>query len=340
MSNQADPSATDTRLGSANLVALFYEHRKRIILICSVAFLISAVISLIIPEKYKSTVVMFPAAYESLGMMLTNEEVNKDILRYGDREEAERLIQLIQSDEVREAIIEKYGLYKHYDIDPEVLGSKTLIIKEYYSNINASLTRFGSVEVSVMDLSPDTATYIANDISVLIDSIDGRLRRERALEALSFAKEEHAIIKERIRLLEDSMAVLRDRGVYDYFTQIPALTEMYASAIAEGHPDRAAKLKAEMDNLGSMGHSYNSVSKAIDAAYTQERFLRARHDQLMIDYTNRLPVKFVVNKALIPDKKSYPVRWLIVVMSVASAFFLTVVVLLVQENIRNVRAGR
>jgi uncharacterized protein involved in exopolysaccharide biosynthesis len=58
---------------------------------------------------------------------------------------------------------------------------------------------------------------------------------------------------------------------------------------------------------------------------------------LKIDVNSKLSAKFVVNTAQKADKKSYPVRWLIVVMSVASAFVFSIVALLILENIRKLR---
>ena len=46
----------------------------------------------------------------------------------------------------------------------------------------------------------------------------------------------------------------------------------------------------------------------------------------------------IVNSASIPDKKAYPVRWLICVMSVLSAFVFSVIVLLLWENVSSLRA--
>jgi beta-lactamase regulating signal transducer with metallopeptidase domain len=41
----------------------------------------------------------------------------------------------------------------------------------------------------------------------------------------------------------------------------------------------------------------------------------------------------VVEKAYAPEKKSYPIRWLIVVVSTLAAFILTLMTIIIYQNI-------
>ncbi|MBK7083345.1 MAG: hypothetical protein IPH53_01165 [Flavobacteriales bacterium] len=59
-------------------------------------------------------------------------------------------------------------------------------------------------------------------------------------------------------------------------------------------------------------------------------------DQARADMESDLPHKFVVNRAQPADKKSYPVRWLVVVVSTISAFLLALLLIVVQENIKKI----
>jgi uncharacterized protein involved in exopolysaccharide biosynthesis len=54
---------------------------------------------------------------------------------------------------------------------------------------------------------------------------------------------------------------------------------------------------------------------------------------MKIDVESRLSSQLVVDKAAAADKKSYPVRWLIVVISAISAFVFGVAAILVRENL-------
>ncbi len=62
--------------------------------------------------------------------------------------------------------------------------------------------------------------------------------------------------------------------------------------------------------------------------------LRAKYQEAKVDAEQTLPHKFVVNNAYKAEKKSYPVRWLIVVVSTISAFLLSILVIVALENFK------
>lgn len=328
----------DMELGSANLLELILKNLKLVIAVVALAAIVSAVVSFIIPEKFKSTVTMFPSSgSEPLGMLLTDENIRGSIIRYGDKEDGERLMQLINSHDVQSRVIDACNLWEHYKIDPEYPGARSLISLEYNGNVDVEMTRFGSVVVEVLDEDPEMAAKIANSISEFTDTVDVKIRRSRALSSFNIAKKEHEDLLKEIRFYEDSIAVLRTLGVYDYFGQIPELTEQYAAAIGMGYTERANRIKEEMELLSEYGHTYNHLAKKIERLYDFENTIALRMEQFSIDISGKMPVKFVVDDAKVADKKSYPIRWLIVVMSTAGAFFFVVVALLIFNNLRAAR---
>ncbi len=65
--------------------------------------------------------------------------------------------------------------------------------------------------------------------------------------------------------------------------------------------------------------------------------IEAQYKQKKSDYENFLTNKFTVEHAVPADKKSYPVRWLIVVMSTMSAFFFSIVLLIAMDKFKEIR---
>jgi uncharacterized protein involved in exopolysaccharide biosynthesis len=127
-------------------------------------------------------------------------------------------------------------------------------------------------------------------------------------------------------------------GVYSYLDQIAALTEMYGTAIAGGHPDRALQLKQQMDFLSKYGTTYVNLETNLKEAYEKMNVLRKRYDLMKIDVESNIPVMRVVDYASAADKKSFPIRWLIVAMSTLSAFVFTFIILLVLDNFKRLRS--
>lgn len=334
MSQDPQPLSLD----SANLLVLLFKWRKPLAVIVVVAAVVSAAVSLLITPKYKSTVVLFATSQNSFGEQLLEDVKKEDVLAYGEEEDAERLMQVINSDQIRIKIIQKYDLWTVYNILKTDPGANTLITKEYNENVAAKLTKFGSIEISVLDAEPERAKNMANDVAAYTDSVSNAIRRERAIDAFSYAEASVISLEKEIDIMEDSMQVLQQMGVYNYSDQIAALVEQYGTAIAEGHPDRAKTIKDQLDFLSQYGTLFNKLESQIEGSYEKLNVLRKRFDLMKIDVETNLPSKFVVDYAAAADKKAYPIRWLIVAMSTASAFVFGVIFLLIWDNIKRLKS--
>lgn len=332
------PNQNSTSLESSNLLVMLFRWRKPIIIVCTAAAIISAGASLLIEEKFKSTVVMFALPQNSFGEQLLEEVKKEDVLAYGEVEDAERLLQIINSDRIRNRIIETFDLWTVYEIPREAKGANVLMAKEYDSNVSSRLTKLGSIEVQVMDKEAARARDMANRISELTDTLSNQLKNERALQAYQYAESSYNYLLEEIKQLEDSMDALRRVGVYDYITQIEGLNEQYATALAKGMVSYAQQLKAKMDTLSQYGNAYTKLETKIESTYEREAILKKRFELMKIDVESKLPSKYTVNAATASDKKAYPVRWLIVAMSTASAFVFAFIFLLLWDNFKKIRA--
>ena len=97
--------------------------RKLLIVTGLTAGIASAIFSgpAFIKPLYKSTVVLYPATTNSISKALLSENAydRSDPLAFGEEEEAEQLLQLLNSDLIRNRIVEKYQLMTHYEIAPD-----------------------------------------------------------------------------------------------------------------------------------------------------------------------------------------------------------------------------
>ena len=178
---------------SANLIVFLYKWRKPLLIIGLLAAITSSVIALMIPDKYKSTVIMFPTQTSSVSKSLLSDNAGAkhDILQYGEEEEAEQLLQVLYSDDIRSHITRKYNLMKHYGIDSTDKYKNTLLNAEYESNVTYKRTEFMSVQIDVLDEDPQMAANIANDIASLLDSVKTHMMRDRATLGLKLVEEDY-----------------------------------------------------------------------------------------------------------------------------------------------------
>lgn len=332
-SGNTNPAST---LESSNILVLLFKWRKTILIVVAAAALISAGASFLIKPKFKSTITMFASKSYSIGEQLY-ESTDKDLTELGDEEDAEKLLQLLNSDELRSKIIDKYDLWTVYEIPKDAPGAKTYIALEYNDNVESKMTRFGSVTTSVLDTDPKRAQAIANDIALYADTINVQMRRDRSVEALRIAQKEIQTIEMEVKAIDDSIKTLQELGVYSYHNQISALSEMYGRAIAQGYPDRADRIKKDMDFLAKYGAQYNDLEERMEYTHLKLANLNRRAALIQADADSNLPVKFVVDYAQEADKKAYPIRWLIVAMSVVSAFVFVVAFILIWETFNRLK---
>lgn len=324
---------------SLNLLELIFKHWKKLVIIAVVSAVISAAASFLIRPKYKSSVVFFPARQNSLSKSLLSENpsMSQDVLQFGEEEEAEQMIQILNSEEIRDKIIKKYNLMRHYDIDPDGKFPMTALRNEFDDNIKFSRTEYLSVKIDVLDTDPDTAALIANDIALLLDTVKNAIVHSRATEALKIVQGDLYAKEHRIKMLDDSLGTLRDKGVFDYEKQVERLIEAYGKAVVGGNGGAAAKLQSQLDTLGKYGRAFVTLRDQLIYDVENLSLIKKKYDDAKVDAESFMKSYFEVNKAFPAEKKTTPVRWLIVLVSMVSSLLLGVILLIGLENYQEYR---
>ncbi len=321
---------------STNLIMFLLRYRKPILIISFTAALVSAVVSLMIQEKFLSTVILFPAATNSISKSLMAEDFSgrQDINAFGEEEEAEQLLQILNSDEIEGYIREKYNLMQHYGIKNDEKFALTNTVKEYQDNVQFKRTEFNSVRIDVLDHSADTAALIANDIADRLDYVRTRMQHDRAQQGLKIIEQEYIQMQEYMKSMEDSLTAIRRKGLTDFEVEIEQLTKAYYEALAKGNSSLVKELEKKIEIFQEYGSAYLSLTENLEFEREQLALLRAKYEETKADAEESLTTKFVVNRAWPAEKKAYPIRWLIVLVSTLSAFLLTILGIIAIENFK------
>jgi len=98
------------------------KYKKHLTIIGIVAVLLSAIFSgpTFITPLYKSNVILYPTASNSISKVLLSENMgnSKDILEFGEEEQTEQMLQVLNSNKIRDRVVIKYNLLDHYEIKP------------------------------------------------------------------------------------------------------------------------------------------------------------------------------------------------------------------------------
>ncbi len=326
---------------STSLGLFFYAWRKHLIIIavmsCAWAILFSS--SYFITPLYKSSVILFPVSSNSVSKALLTDQptAKSDILEFGEDEQTEQMLQILSSGIIRDKVIQKFNLMEHYGISPKSKFKYTNLYREYESNITFRRTEFMAVKITVMDRDPQVAANIANTISDLVDSTKNSMQRERAMKGFKIVEKEYLQLQSEIAGMEDSLKKIREKGVFDYETQSEMMNQQLAIEIAKGNQRGIDALNKKLDILAEYGGAYVSIRDQLEHEKKQLSYLKARYEEAKVDATENLPQKFVVETAFKAEKKSYPIRWAIVVISVLSTLLISTLVIISIDKFSNKR---
>ncbi len=322
---------------STNFILFIWKWKKPILIVALVSIVLSAIFSSswFITPKFKAKVVMFPTSTNAISKaLLTDNNAKTDILEFGADEQAEQMLQVLSSNVIRQAIIKKYNLLEHYDIDSNDQFKNTNLFNEYESNISFRRTEFMAVEITVLDKNPQMAADIANDIAELMDSTKNAMQKVRALKGLQIVQTEYEKLKNEVKVKEDSIKVINRLGVFDYESQSERLNEQMAIALSKGNQMGIREIQKKLDILALYGGTYMSLRNALEHDKKQLTVIKGKYDEAKVDAFESIPQKFIVDRAYKAEKKSYPIRWLIVVVSTISSVFLCILILVIIDTFR------
>ena len=235
---------------STNLLIFLWKKRKPILIATLVALIASMVFSseFFIKPRFKSSVIMFPTTNSSISISLLSENSfeKENILQFGEEEQVEQMLQILNSDEIRERLISKYNLMEHYRIRKDGRYPMTELNKKFEENISFNRTEYLSVRVDVLDEDPKLAADIANEICTLLDTVKTRMQHERASQALAIVQKEYLDFTRYLNAREDTLNKLRDLGVLDYDSQVERLSEAYGKALMAGSASATKTIDEKM----------------------------------------------------------------------------------------------
>ena len=309
---------TGFNFSSVDLLVYIWNKRWILIIVSFLAAVTSIIVSLQITEKYKSSVVLFPTtgASVSKALLSANYTGRQSVYGFGEEEQAEQLLQVLNSEKIRETIIQKYNLMEHYEIDPASKYPYTQLANTYKSNISYRRTELMSVEISVLDTDPQIAADIANDISNLIDTVFNEMKQERAQAAFELVRDEYLVAEKNVRILQDSLERISN--------------EMSVSLRRSG----GASLVQISTALAQHGGTFLTLTNYLDHETERLADLRQRYQEARVEANQRLPYKFIIDRAYASEKKAYPKRSVIVMVSTASAFLFTLILLIVIDSLQ------
>ena len=133
------------------------SNKKRFLLVIIICAFLSGGLTFFIPKEYRSTAIIFPPAGLSLDYNVDNPNFGYDI-------EADRLLQILQSSQIRDSIISKFNLVEYYKLDKSEKEWLFKLNKKYRRDVTFNRTQYMSILVSAQTTDPEMSSNIVNYI--------------------------------------------------------------------------------------------------------------------------------------------------------------------------------
>jgi tyrosine-protein kinase Etk/Wzc len=316
------------------LLVKIYIWRKKFIIISACAAVISLVICLLMSPQYKATAVVFPARNFSVSKLLIeqNQGAQEDYMDIGDEDDAEKLLQLLNSSEIRNKIADKYDLWTNWEIKKNTAYTQHYLKLKWEDMVSFKRTNFVSIKVEVHDYVANRAADIANSIIDYADTVKFKMTKEIAKQALLITKTEYETTILRIKELEDSLQSIKNLGVLDYPAEMKAYSKEMAKAIEKGNEAGQKRIQEKLDLLKKYGASYGTINSNLKKYRFKYPIIKNKYDEALVNYNNPMPSKFVVDRAIGDEKKVKPFISLIVLVSTVSTFIFALIYLIFLEH--------
>ncbi len=337
MDNQVSKSSFN--FNSVHLLKFLYSKRKILIIVTIIGIIASTIVSLIITPKYESSIVFYPRDVRSISKALLsqNEFQSYDLLRLGSEKDVEKFMQIVKSDSIKKRLAEKFNLVDHYGFDPNSKHLQSKIEGALRNNIKIQKTKFWAIRVTVRDYDSRFAARMAKEVGRLLDSTIASMQQEIAQNAFNIMQKEYNQFKEEIASIEDSLQELSAMGIYGYESQLEALNEAYAQALANGATNRANKIENKLQLVGKYGPKYQSLQELLKSENQRLSDFKAKYQEARVNAKETLSQKFMVENAYVADKEAYPNRSLIVIISTIFTFVFCALILVIIEYIKKLR---
>jgi capsular polysaccharide biosynthesis protein len=324
---------------SSGILFFFFKKIKPLIIVGILAVIISGIAAFMIKPKFKSTVIVFPTSDASISKSILNTQYytskGGDIMNFGSEQEADQLLQVLNSKDMKDLINNKYNLMKHYGLDS--LKTKYAITKYYDwfdANFSFRRTEYVSIVIEVLDTDPILAAAMANSAAAFADTIIDRMLKSRARKSFEIAKREYFQLDSIILAQEDSVNKLRMLGALNYEDQSLYLWKQYYKALLKGRTDIANAIDNKLKTIRKYAKNIGILQNTITYERLQVGSLYYKYTEAKVELEQKLPHKYIIESARVSEKKAYPKRMIIILASSISAIFFAFVLMLILDSIK------
>jgi capsule polysaccharide export protein KpsE/RkpR len=296
---------------NVEVLRVLYSKRKPILLTTLVATLLAIGVTYIVKPKYRSVAYMYPANMVPFFMDVNSNDVSQTDL----------LLQFFNSNDVRNGLLKKYHLDKHWKLDTTDERFRSNFNDAFDEKIVAKPTKYESLELNVTDSDPDTAQKIA---ASLIDEVNKIISKQHIQKFNEFIAVNQAYLTEHRRTLDslqECMEVFTKKyHLIDMASQMRYASQNYYKLMAEGKEN--AKITESVNEIAEHGPELFRLGNAFQEEARLYAAVENEVSKSIRDFHRKLTYMIVASEPTRPDIKYWPKRGFVALVTALSSFLL------------------
>ena len=321
--NQRDNFITqmENYFKSANLINVIDKWKIHLLVIVLIAAIGAAIFSgpAFITPLFKSYAVAYPANIEP----------------YSEESETEQMLQILNSQDIKDSIIKMFDLPKHYEIDTDYKYFKTVLMYEYNQNVSINKTTYESVQIEVLDKDPDTAAMMVSAILDFYNRKVAYLHKSKYHEVIDMYELQLDLKRNTLDSLKNLMIDLGTKhGIIQYESQSQEIMRGYLKTVYGNNSSQINNREVErlFKSMQNYGGQLVEIVKMIENEAVSYVNTKQDYELTWRFINSNLTYANIITSPFPADKKAYPVRWLVVVVVSLAAFILATLVIFIVES--------
>lgn len=294
---------------------LLNKWKVHFVIVIIISFAVGIIVSspLFITPLYKASAIVYPV----------------NLYEYSKESATEQMFQILLSNDIKFQMLKKFNLAKHYKLNEKDPHFITYFLDEYNDKVKIKKTDYESIEIIVYDKDPATAFEMVNSI---INFYNEKVRELHSIKHKELITITENAIKDKIIHIDTLLIRIKDLQL----NKKVLLNSYYIQEVSNKAFNGNAEAKQILNNI----LEYRSYSQLLDTLYQlnlyQYKMYLLQLEKSKIEANKKITYAQIISKPFVPDKKAYPVRWVIIaVIMVVSLFLFILTISLLENNKKN-----
>jgi uncharacterized protein involved in exopolysaccharide biosynthesis len=240
---------------------------------------------------------------------------------FGYDVEADRLIQIFTSREIRDSVINRFDLLNYYELDKADEDWMDQLVKKYRNDIKFERTAYMSIVVSAQTKDPFMSAEIVNYIIEVTNKVREKIYKQNLSVAYKKAYEE---FNKQKNTTDSTLALLKDGG-----------RDMDMAGLALLAPN--AQLNLNFDKISGIKSGADNISFAVHLIDYKHQLDRLNESESRLYKTRKMlnspiPSVYIIDRAEASHKKVFPSFLINILVIGGITFLFTTLILSLKEN--------